>query len=308
MYHPVFMEHDAGPKHPERPARLKAILDRIKSSGLADQLVMIEPKPADVGLITLVHSPEYAAHLEAQSALGTHFHEDADTVGGPKTYRAALTAAGAMRDAADAIMSGKADNAFCAVRPPGHHAEHDRAMGFCFFNNVAICARYLQEHHGIKRVAIVDWDAHHGNGTQNAFYHDPSVFYFSAHQYPHYPGTGRIAETGTGDAAGTTLNAPMAAGSTDFDFINEFNTTLKPAMDRFRPEFIIISAGFDGHVDDPLSSLVQTTNGFADMTRTVLAIADKHCGGRVISVLEGGYDLKALADCVERHLEVLMGK
>lgn len=308
MYHPVFMEHDAGPKHPERPARLKAILDRLEASGLMDRLVRMEPAEADVSLVTLVHAPEYVAHLAGQSALGKRFHVDADTFGGPATYRAALTAVGAMQKAADAVMAGQIDNAFCAVRPPGHHAERDHAMGFCFFNNVAICARYLQARHGIKRVAIVDWDAHHGNGTQNIFYHDPSVFYFSAHQYPHYPGTGRSAETGSGHAEGTILNAPMAAGSTDSDFTREFNHSLKPALDSFKPEFILVSAGFDGHSDDPLSALLLTADGFAEMTRTVLASAHKHCHGRLISVLEGGYELKALADSVEKHLEVLIGK
>jgi len=307
LYDPVFTRHETGLGHPESPQRLKAILDRLESSGLLAACLRPEVKEAPLAAVERLHNRAYIEHIEFQCRLSRHFYEGPDTVGSSQTYRAALMAAGAVMQACDLVMTGKAANAFCAVRPPGHHAERDEAMGFCFFNNVAIAARHLLDCHGLARVAIVDWDVHHGNGTQHAFYDDPSVFYFSCHQWPHYPGTGRRDEEGDGNGKGFTLNAPLAAGSTDVDFLQAIRERLRPAMDRFGPEFILVSAGFDAHVDDPLSRTMVSTDGFAAMTREVLDMAASHCSGRLVSVLEGGYNLNALAAAVEAHMRLLTG-
>jgi acetoin utilization deacetylase AcuC-like enzyme len=208
--------------------------------------------------------------------------------------------------AVDAVMDGKVRNVFCAVRPPGHHATRDRAMGFCLFNNVAVAARYVQERHGLRRVLIVDWDAHHGNGTQEAFYGDNEVLYFSTHQFPCYPGSGSAGETGEGAGKGFTVNVPMQAGSGDAEYLRAFREVLVPEADKFRPEFVILSAGFDAHEGDPITDLGVTTTGFAQLTDIVKGIAEKHCGGRLVSVLEGGYDLKNLGDSVVAHVKELM--
>jgi acetoin utilization deacetylase AcuC-like enzyme len=216
-------------------------------------------------------------------------------------------AAGGVVNAADAVARGEAGRAFCAVRPPGHHAERSNAMGFCFFNNVAIAAEYLRHQHGIERIAILDWDVHHGNGTQHYFEADPNVFFCSIHQHPDtlYPGTGYAEERGTGAGMGATLNVPMAPGSGDEEYRRAFETTILPALDRFRPEFLLISAGFDAHRADPLGHIKLSTEMFGWMTLHAMELARRHCGGRIVSVLEGGYDLTALADSVQAHLEVL---
>jgi acetoin utilization deacetylase AcuC-like enzyme len=219
---------------------------------------------------------------------------------------AAYLAAGGALAAADAIVAGSVEHAFCAVRPPGHHAEHDRAMGFCLFNNVAIAARYLQRRYAMARVLIVDWDVHHGNGTQHTFEDDPTVLFFSTHQYPFYPGTGRATETGQGRGAGATINVPMNAGEGDDTYREVFQKVLLPAADVFQPDFVIVSAGFDAHKDDPLASMGLTDEGYADLTRMVVSIARRHSRGRLLSCLEGGYNLQALAASVERHLLALL--
>ena len=306
VYDPVFLKHETGADHPESPKRLRAILDRLESTGMMSKLLRLIPAPAPVEAITRIHTADYVEHIAEMSRRGGHFYEGPDTAGSSATYQAAIMAAGAVICATDCVMRGDAVNAFCAVRPPGHHAELSEAMGFCFFNNIAIGARHLQAHHGIKRVAIIDWDVHHGNGTQHSFYADPSVLYFSIHQWPHYPGTGRQNEAGEQDGKGHTINVPVAAGSTDTDFINAFTHTLRPAIDRFRPDFILISAGFDAHTEDPLSNTMVTAEGFAEMTRAVSSMAAIHCKSRIVSVLEGGYSLGPLADSVEAHLKVLM--
>jgi acetoin utilization deacetylase AcuC-like enzyme len=231
---------------------------------------------------------------------------DPDTSMSPGSLTAAYLAAGGALVAVDAIMSRQVDHVFCAVRPPGHHAEAGRAMGFCLFNNVAIAARYVQKKHGLKRVLIVDWDVHHGNGTQHSFEDDPSVLFFSTHQYPHYPGTGRESERGRGAGEGFTLNVPMDAGEGDEEYRAIFQKSLVPAADAFKPEFVIISAGFDAHKDDPLASMGLTEEGYADLTGIVAGIAKRHAGGRILSSLEGGYHLTSLAASVDRHIQGLL--
>ena len=306
FHDPIFMKHETGPGHPESPKRLAAIVAGLETAGVMSRLLKLKPEPATLEAIKRIHSQGYIEHIAEMSRRGGHFYEGPDTAGSSATYQAALMAAGAVIGAADCVMRGEAPNAFCAVRPPGHHAEHSEAMGFCFFNNVAIGARHLQARHSIKRIAIVDWDVHHGNGTQHSFYTDPSVLYFSIHQWPHYPGTGRRDEGGQHDGKGCTINVPVAAGSTDKDFLDALSNTLRPAIDRFRPEFMLISAGFDAHADDPLSRTMVSTTGFGEMTREVMRMASTHCKGRIVSVLEGGYNLDALSDSVRAHLEALM--
>lgn len=231
---------------------------------------------------------------------------DADTIGCSATYAAACRAAGSVLTALDAVAAGRAANAFCAVRPPGHHAERDHAMGFCFFNHVAVGARYAQRSLGLTRIAILDWDLHHGNGTQHLFEDDPDVLYISLHQFPLYPGSGTRHERGMGTGLGATLNIPMAAGSTDTDYRNAFRDDVAPAIKAFAPDLLLISAGFDAHRDDPLGSVLLTEAGFADLTRQACEMASGSAKGRVVSVLEGGYNLDALAASVSAHLDVLM--
>jgi acetoin utilization deacetylase AcuC-like enzyme len=253
-----------------------------------------------------VHKPSYVAALKQHVPATGRVMLDADTSMSPGSLPAAYLAAGGALAAADAIVAGRVDNAFCAVRPPGHHAEHDRAMGFCLFNNVAIAARYFQRRHGLARVLIVDWDVHHGNGTQHSFDDDPSVLFFSTHQYPHYPGTGRATERGRGKGEGATINVPMEAGEGDEAYLAVFQKVLVPAADDFRPDVVIISAGFDAHRDDPLASMGLTEDGYAELTRIVAGIARRHSKGRILSSLEGGYNLHALSVSVERHVTALL--
>jgi len=306
LYHPGFQKHQTGWAHPEKRQRLTVILEGLKQAGLWDLLLHPAVRAATVADLTTIHDPLYVERIRTACEAGGLFEPDDVTIGSPGTYEAALTAAGAVLTALDAVIGGQAVNAFCAVRPPGHHAERDRAMGFCFFNNIAIGAKYLQRHHGIGRVAIVDWDVHHGNGTQQAFYDDPSVLYFSIHQYPLYPQSGRACETGSGGGKGFTVNCPLAAGATDTDYRLVFQNDLGPALERFRPEFILVSAGFDAHRDDPLAGMALTEEGFGDLTRLVMEMAAQHCGRRLVSVLEGGYDLNALASSVAAHVGALL--
>ncbi len=305
-YHPAFLEHRTGPRHPENPQRLTAIMRRLEASNLLEKLHSLEAAPASREAITAVHTPSYMADIEDQCNTGRMFRPDDDTVASPGTFTAACLAAGTCLAAADAVLQGKVRNAFCPVRPPGHHALPDHAMGFCFFNNVAITARHLQKVHGLSRIAIVDWDVHHGNGTQDIFLQDPSVFYFSIHQFPLYPGSGRASETGEGPGRNFTLNIPLRSGAGDAEAERAFHQELRPAMDRFKPEFLLVSAGFDGHRDDPLGGLVMTADGYANLTRQVMEMADKHCEGRLVSILEGGYNLEALAASVEAHIRILL--
>jgi acetoin utilization deacetylase AcuC-like enzyme len=306
VYHPDYLHHNMGAGHPESADRLRAILSRLQTTGVMDRLTTFEPGPAADEWITAVHAPSYLAHLKAQAPTSGRVSLDPDTAMSPGTLGAAFLAAGGALAAVDAILAGQIDNAFCAVRPPGHHAERSRAMGFCFFNNIAIAARYLQRKHGIERVLIVDWDVHHGNGTQHSFYDDPSILFFSTHQYPHYPGTGLASERGEGVAEGLTINVPLSPGLGDAEYRQIFEHVLVPAADKFKPEFVLISAGFDAHRNDPLAGMGLTEEGYATLTRIVAGIARRHSRGRIVSCLEGGYDLTALAASVERHLMALL--
>lgn len=303
VYHPAYLEHDTGRYHPECPERLRAVLTALDRTGLRGELVPVKPRDAGPAWLSLVHSPEHIAHVSAagkMAATGT-VALDPDTAVSKGSVPAALKAAGGVLAAVDQVMAGKLDNAFCLVRPPGHHAEPGRAMGFCLYNSVAIAARYLQRRHGMKRVLIVDWDVHHGNGTQAAFWDDPSVLYYSIHQYPFYPGSGAEAERGAGEGEGATLNSPMSAGCGDTDYLNEMERALVPAAREFRPDFVLVSAGFDAHRDDPLGGMGITETGFAEMTGLVRELADS-AGGKLVSVLEGGYNLDALAASILAHL------
>jgi len=306
VYHPAYLEHDMGAGHPESPDRLRAIMQQLEQSGTAAQLLKITPRKAEDEWVTLVHTAKYVAALNRCTPTSGRVSLDPDTSMSPGSLNAAYLAAGGALAAVDAIMSQQVDHVFCAVRPPGHHAEAGRAMGFCLFNNVAIAARYVQKNYGLKRVLIVDWDVHHGNGTQHSFEDDPTILFFSTHQYPHYPGTGRAMERGTGAGEGFTINVPMEAGEGDEAYHTIFLKSLVPAADDFKPEFVIISAGFDAHRDDPLASMGLTEAGYADLTGIVAGIARRHAQGRILSSLEGGYNLTALSASVDAHIKVLL--
>jgi acetoin utilization deacetylase AcuC-like enzyme len=306
VYDPRYLGHDMGAGHPESPNRLRAIMQQLEQSGTAARLTRIDPRVAEDEWITQIHEPSYLAMLKTHVPTIGRVSLDPDTSMSPGSLTAAYLAAGGALAAVDAIMSRQVDHVFCAVRPPGHHAESGRAMGFCFFNNVAIAARYAQKKYGLKRVLIVDWDVHHGNGTQHSFEDDPSVLFFSAHQYPHYPGTGRESERGRGAGEGFTINVPMEAGEGDEEYRAIFQKSLVPAADAFKPEFVIVSAGFDAHKDDPLASMGLTEQGYADLTGIVAGIAKRHAVGRILSSLEGGYHLTSLAASVDRHIQALL--
>jgi len=305
--HPQYMDHDAGPGHVESSERLRAILDGLRSSGLAARLTEITARFASVEDVTRVHDRKYVDAVKDVCDRGGG-PLDLDTVVSDQSYEIAMLAAGGVMAACDAVLDGTVANAFCAVRPPGHHALRFRGMGFCVFNNIAIAARYLQTRHGLGRIAIVDWDVHHGNGTQDTFYADPTVFYSSIHQSPHYPGTGNIWETGEDGAEGTVLNVPFGPGAGDREFVGALTEKILPAVKTFDPEFILVSAGFDAHTADILSSMQVTTQGYADMTALVRTCAEECCSGRLVSMLEGGYNLSSLAESVEAHVRVLLGE
>ncbi|MBI5136019.1 MAG: histone deacetylase [Nitrospirae bacterium] len=310
VYHPAYLNHDTGAMHPECPDRLRAVLAGLDRSGLRPALTPVSPYDAEAAWLGLVHTPSHLARVEAAAGMawGGNVYLDPDTPVSPGSRQAARKAAGGVLAAIDRVVAGELDNAFCLVRPPGHHAEPNRAMGFCLYNNVAIGARYLQRRHGLERVLIVDWDVHHGNGTQAAFWTDPSVLYYSIHQYPFYPGSGAADERGAGAGEGTTVNCPMAAGCGDVDYLNELERVLLPAAERFRPHFILVSAGFDAHLDDPLAHMRVSADGFGRMTLLVRDLAARLCGGRLVTVLEGGYDLDALAASVNAHVAALSGQ
>lgn len=305
IHHELFGRHLAGYSHPESPQRYDAIMKRLRRSAAASSFSFIEAEPATEELLALVHDPEYVKGILSLDVRDAVVLDWGDTVATKDSPRAALHAAGAGVQAARLVLDGSIRSAFCCVRPPGHHAEPNRAMGFCIFNNVAVAAAYLVEREKIARVAIVDWDVHHGNGTERIFLEDDRVLYISLHQYPHYPGTGDAGTIGTGHGAGYTINLPMGAGAGDREYLVAFRDRVIPALDRFKPGFILVSAGFDGHADDPLSSTLLTTGAYGQMTKLLRERADALCAGRIVSMLEGGYDVAALADSVELHARTL---
>ena len=303
VFHPLYLKHDTEP-HPENPGRLKAIDEAVQSSDLHDNLIFPDPRKATEQEIALNHDPGYIQSVKESCESGVR-NLDADTVISEHSYEAALLSTGAGLTAVDRILDGTCDNVFTAVRPPGHHAEHNRAMGFCVFNNVAVVAHYAIKEKGLNRVFIFDWDVHHGNGTQHSFYSDSSIYYSSIHQYPFYPGTEGGDETGTRDGLGSTLNFPLPAYSGDQDYIDLVEHKLVPEILRFNPDLIIISAGFDAHQTDPLAQMEVSTDCYGKMTQLVLKAAEETCEGRLISMLEGGYNPVALSDSVLTHLKVL---
>lgn len=309
VYDERYLKHEPGGYHPERPDRLRAIQQRVISSGLIDELVLIQPYEAPLDRITRLHDPDYLERFRLACEKKMRIFQSPDNGICADSYAIALLAVGGVLAACDAVMTGKAHNAFCAVRPPGHHAEHAQAMGFCFFNNIAIGARYLQDKYGLERIAILDWDVHHGNGTQHLFETDPTVFYISLHQDPFtcYPGTGRQSEQGKGAGLGFTLNFPLPRGSGDKTYLKTIQEGVIPALVAFHPDFLMISSGFDAHADDPLAHMELSRDGYAHMGRLMAAFAQEHCNSRIITVLEGGYNLEVLQECVEDHLRILQG-
>jgi len=303
IHHPIYAKHDTGPGHPETPDRYTAVADEIRNNTLLrERLLEITPEKAGQGVIQAAHTKEHFRRIENAFADGLD-RLDADTVISMQSFDAALFGAGGACRAVDAVMSGEAANAFVATRPPGHHATAEHAMGFCLFNNVAVAARYAQNMYSeIERVAIVDWDVHHGNGTQGIFYTDPTVFFFSMHQYPWYPGTGSRGETGHSRGLGTTLNVPVKANTPADIQIRDFESAIGDIASKIRPDLIFISAGFDAHLTDPLGQLRLDDKDFVVLTRVVKQWADETCSGRIVSCLEGGYNLETLGKTVAAHL------
>lgn len=306
IHHPVFELHKTGTGHPETPQRYRAIMEALQDDEvLFNSLIVKEAEQVSRGVIQAAHAKKHYDLIENAFASGTEYL-DADTIVSLKSFDAAVYAAGGVCLGVDTVMSGEADNAFIAVRPPGHHATAENAMGFCLFNNVAVAARYAQNKYAeIERVAIIDWDVHHGNGTQGIFFDDPTVHFFSMHQYPWYPGSGSRGETGFGRGKGYTLNVPVKARTDALHQRRMFENALEDISRDFKPDLIIISAGFDAHLTDPLGQLRLEDEDFAAMTHVVKQWADEACSGRIVSALEGGYNLKTLGPTVKRHIEAL---
>jgi len=305
VYDPIYLEHDTG-DHVENSQRLVAAMSSLKETGIKDKLTCLPSRPALLEEVEMIHTTEYISYVKSKAEKGGGWL-DPDTVMSPKSYEAALYAAGGLLVAVEEVMKGEVDNAFALVRPPGHHAIRDRAMGFCIFNNVAIAAKFALSSFNLKRVLIADFDVHHGNGTQDAFYADPKVFYFSTHQYPFYPGTGWMDETGTGEGEGTTVNFPMAAGWGDEEYLRAFNEVLVPVARRFQPQLILVSAGFDAHWADHMAMMRVSVKGFAQMVMILKELAAELCQGRLIFTLEGGYNLRVVSSSIEAIFNVLLG-
>jgi acetoin utilization deacetylase AcuC-like enzyme len=304
----TFRDHLYGRPHPECPERYDAVMSALAGTGLMDRLIRIPARDATGDELALCHTAEYLRIARRVVDSGRPYLSTGDTDITTNSWDVAVRAVGGVLNAVDAVCSGEADNAFCVVRPPGHHANAGRGMGFCLFNNVALAARHAQRHHGVDRVMIVDWDVHHGNGTQDIFYADASVFFFSSHQWPLYPGTGRADETGEGSGKGSTMNFPLPAGSGRKEILGAVEDSLIPAAAKFRPQLLLISAGFDSRIDDPLGSFTLTDADFADLTRAVMGIADQFAAARVVSLLEGGYNLDGIGPAAAAHAAALLGQ
>jgi acetoin utilization deacetylase AcuC-like enzyme len=299
-----YLEHDTGAGHPERPERIGVLLPVVDAH--AARLTPVPARAATGDELALVHDPAYVEEVAATQNKAW-FAFDADTPTSPRSYATACLAAGGLLALLDAVMARRVHNGFAFARPPGHHAERHRAMGFCLFNNVAVGAEYLRRRHGLQRILIVDWDLHHGNGTQHMFETDPGVLYVSTHQYPYYPGTGALDEVGRGDGAGCTVNLPFPAGFGDAEYIEAFRSIVEPVARQYAPQFVLISAGFDAHARDPLGGMQLTETGFRAMTRLLLDVARDHADGRCAAILEGGYDLTAMRNSAGAVLTELQG-
>ena len=305
MSDPIYREHLLGLDHPERPERFDAVMEGLRESGVLGTVEQIGSRAATEDELMLCHTPEYLKRAKHDVEQGYQCLSTGDTEISTSSWDVAQRAVGGVLNAVDSVMNGQAYNAFCAVRPPGHHANSAKGMGFCLFNNVAIAARYAQKKYGIERVLIVDWDVHHGNGTQDIFYNDPNVFFFSTHQWPLYPGTGRADEIGEGAGEGTTMNFPFPAGSGRKEILGAVQNSLVPVSKRFRPELVLVSAGFDSRVGDLLGRFTLSDADFVDLTDEVMGIADAYAGGRLVSMLEGGYYLPGLAAASTAHVQAL---
>ena len=305
MADPVSKEHLTGAGHPERPERFHAILQALDQAALTKAVTKIPARQATEEEVAGCHTRPYIETVKRDLAQGARELSTGDTAISARSLEVALQAAGGVLNAVDAVLGGQARNALCVVRPPGHHATPNRGMGFCIFNNVAIAARYAQSKRGLERVLIADWDVHHGNGTQDIFYTDGSVFFFSTHQSPWYPFTGKAEEIGEGKGKGTTMNCPFPAGAGRKEILGAFRSKLMPAADKFKPDLVLLSAGFDSRVGDPLGRFTLMDEDFAELTSLMLEMADKHAGGRLVSVLEGGYNLGGLASAATAHLNAL---
>ncbi len=303
-----YLLHDTGPYHPEMSERLRAIYQGIEEAGLISKLRMISADRADLKWVEAVHSVDYIRRFEEVCFSGQHTLDSPDNRMCTDTYETALLAVGGILKAVDLVMQDEIDNVFCAVRPPGHHAEVSEAMGFCYFNNIAVAARYLQQKWKIPKVGIIDFDVHHGNGTQHIFEKDPTVFYYSIHQHPSfaYPGTGREFEKGAADGYGFTKNTPVLPGQGDEEYRHYLKRDLVPAFDHFKPDMILVSSGFDGHRDDDMSDVKLSTEAYSWIMETIFSMAETHSKGKLISILEGGYSLKRLPELARNHVQILM--
>lgn len=303
----LYVDHDNGMGHPETHERILAIVDMLNFTKLIDEVKKITPRDATKEEITLVHTPEHYDKMASTKGKPKVFL-DADTSTCPVTFDAAVRASGGMLSAIDSVLNGEVDRAMPFVRPPGHHAEADKPMGFCIFNHVAVGAAYLTRVKGLQRVLIIDWDVHHGNGTQHIFDNDPSVLYFSTHQYPFYPGTGGLSEKGSGEGLGYNVNVPLPPGMGDSDYLKVFHEILGPVIEQYKPEFILVSAGYDTFFEDPLGGMKITPEGFAKQARFLTDAADKHSNGNIVFILEGGYNLDGLWISNKEVLEELLDK
>jgi acetoin utilization deacetylase AcuC-like enzyme len=302
-----YMEHWMGRYHPECPERLEAIYAMLEEPDMVDAFIQVPVREAHKRDLLRIHSQAYVERLESTAGV-EYTYLDPDTQTCAASYEAAVLAAGGLCQAISMVVSGELDNAFALVRPPGHHAERSQARGFCLFNNIAVGARHAQEHLGLKKILIADWDLHHGNGTQHTFDSDPSVLYFSTHQYPYYPGTGAFDEVGRGEGEGFTVNVPLTIGYGDGEYLGIYEKILRPIALEYKPDMILVSAGFDIYIGDPLGGMNVTPKGFAGLTRTIMNLADECCGGKVVITLEGGYDIQGQAVSVKAVLKELAGK